>query len=59
MDKIINKNLPIIIFEQNENDLIKSCSHVMNHLVKKKIYFMKLMQKFLIQNLYLRKFYCP
>ena len=39
MDKIINKNLPIIIFEQNENDLIKSCSHVMNHLVKKKYIF--------------------
>jgi len=39
MDKIINKNLPIIIFEQNENDIIKNNSHVMNHLAKKKYMF--------------------
>ena len=38
-DKIIDKNLPIIIFEQNENDLIKNCSHTMSHLAKKKYIF--------------------
>ena len=38
-DKIIDKNLPIIIFEQNEKDISKNCSRVMNHLAKKKYIF--------------------